>query len=437
MASLGGALGGAAQGAAGGAAFGPLGAGIGGAVGGLVGLFSGGGDNEKLKKEADALYAKFGPVDLSDPVVFKKFQQAGVLSPEMEQAISLKQDQAQNYSETHGEDRTNQDAALGALKQMSQTGMSAQDMSQFNQMRSQVAADTNAKTAQILQQAQARGQSGAGDTLATQLQASQSDSQQASKNADSLAANAANARQSALSSYLNGTSNLRNQDASADQINNQNEMARRQFLDANSLSRQTRNVGSQNNANLYNTERQQGVSDSNTKADNNELYRQDQAKRDYFTDQLAYTKARTGADNDATKIDTVNNAGRAKGSSDLLSGLASAAGTVGGLMNKSTPSYDSGVSMAVNPTGLAKTQSQGLDSFNFDPTNKMQASLNGMSDGGEVSGQASVAGDSPKNDTVPTMLSPGEHVIPRSKVEELKWIKGFIDHILGDEKKKK
>lgn len=433
MASLGGALGGAAQGAAGGAAFGPLGAGIGGAVGGLVGLFSGGGDNEKLKKEADALYAKFGPVDLSDPVVFQKFQQAGVLSPEMEQAISLKQDQAQNYSETHGEDRTNQEAALGALKQMSQTGMSAQDMSQFNQMRSQVAADTNAKTAQILQQAQARGQSGAGDTLATQLQASQSDSQQASKNADSLAANAANARQSALSSYLNGTSSLRNQDASADQINNQNEMARRQFLDANSLSRQTRNVGSQNNANLYNTERQQGVSDSNTKAYNNELYRQSQAKRDYFTDQLAYTKARTGADNDATQIDAKNNANSAKGTSDLLSGLSSAAGTVGGLMNASGGGGGGGLEM---PTlgGSTKSPTSGFQ-------NNGSGTLGGnslkFSDGGDVPGQASVQGDSKSNDTVPAMLSPGEHVIPRSKVEELKWIKGFIDHILGDEKKKK
>jgi hypothetical protein len=35
-------------------------------------------------------------------------------------------------------------------------------------------------------------------------------------------------------------------------------------------------------------------------------------------------------------------------------------------------------------------------------------------DGGNVPGRAQVRGDSPRNDTVPTMLSPGEIVIPRS-----------------------
>jgi len=40
-----------------------------------------------------------------------------------------------------------------------------------------------------------------------------------------------------------------------------------------------------------------------------------------------------------------------------------------------------------------------------------------MQNGGNVPGQANVSGDSPKNDTVPTMLSPGEIVIPRSVLQ--------------------
>ena len=40
--------------------------------------------------------------------------------------------------------------------------------------------------------------------------------------------------------------------------------------------------------------------------------------------------------------------------------------------------------------------------------------------GGHVPGQAKVKGDSPKNDTVPAMLSPGEIVIPRSIVQSQK-----------------
>lgn len=37
-----------------------------------------------------------------------------------------------------------------------------------------------------------------------------------------------------------------------------------------------------------------------------------------------------------------------------------------------------------------------------------------MADGGQVDGKAEVAGDSPENDKVPAMLSPGEVVVPRS-----------------------
>jgi hypothetical protein len=43
----------------------------------------------------------------------------------------------------------------------------------------------------------------------------------------------------------------------------------------------------------------------------------------------------------------------------------------------------------------------------------------GMYDGGSVPGQAQVPGDHPVNDTVPTMLSPGEVVVPRSVAQQI------------------
>lgn len=49
--------------------------------------------------------------------------------------------------------------------------------------------------------------------------------------------------------------------------------------------------------------------------------------------------------------------------------------------------------------------------------------------GGGVPGKAEVAGDSPTNDTVPTMLSPGEVVIPRSKANDPEKAKEFVKHI--------
>lgn len=43
-----------------------------------------------------------------------------------------------------------------------------------------------------------------------------------------------------------------------------------------------------------------------------------------------------------------------------------------------------------------------------------------LKDGGKVPGKAAVKGDSPKNDTVKAMLSPGEHVLTRTEVQKIK-----------------
>lgn len=50
-----------------------------------------------------------------------------------------------------------------------------------------------------------------------------------------------------------------------------------------------------------------------------------------------------------------------------------------------------------------------------------------MADGGVVEGKAAVKGDSPKNDKVPALLSPGEIVIPRSAAKDAESAKAFID----------
>lgn len=63
------------------------------------------------------------------------------------------------------------------------------------------------------------------------------------------------------------------------------------------------------------------------------------------------------------------------------------------------------------------------------------ASLAGLlalaSNGGKIGGKAPVSGDSPKNDVVPAMLSPGEIVIPRSKASDPEMAKEFIEHLMG------
>lgn len=54
-----------------------------------------------------------------------------------------------------------------------------------------------------------------------------------------------------------------------------------------------------------------------------------------------------------------------------------------------------------------------------------------MSSGGRVGGAAKTEGDSPQNDTVPAMLSPGEIVIPRTKAHDERKIAAFLNSLLG------
>lgn len=63
------------------------------------------------------------------------------------------------------------------------------------------------------------------------------------------------------------------------------------------------------------------------------------------------------------------------------------------------------------------------------------AAFAGASEGGEVGGQAKVEGDSRQNDTVPTMLSPGEIVIPRTKSKDPDKAKEFIDNLMSKDGK--
>lgn len=54
-----------------------------------------------------------------------------------------------------------------------------------------------------------------------------------------------------------------------------------------------------------------------------------------------------------------------------------------------------------------------------------------LSKGGKVPGKPKVFGDNEKNDVVPAKLSPGEVVIPRSKIKDPKKVAEFINQVLG------
>lgn len=58
----------------------------------------------------------------------------------------------------------------------------------------------------------------------------------------------------------------------------------------------------------------------------------------------------------------------------------------------------------------------------------------GRYDGGRIEGESPFKGDHPANDIVDAKLSPGEIVVPRTKAEDPKKAKSYIDDLFEKEK---
>lgn len=423
-------LSGAATGATIGSAVPVFGTGLGAIVGGIAGLFGGGPSDEELaaqeaQRQAIEAIKSIEIPDLDKALLIQQYQQNGTLSPELIQNLNLNADQKQLLTEKP-ETLARQQYAMNALKQMSQTGMSAQDLAQMQEARSAVAEDTSAKTNQLLQQAQMRGQLGAGDTLASQLMSAQQGGQRASKEALQTAAAAGQARQQALSQYGNMAGQVRGQDYTTQQANMQNELARQRFLDENSLGRQQANVAAKNQANMYNLQRQQGVGDMNVGGSIQELQRQREAQAQESQLELKkgelLSKAYTG------QAEAAQKAAAAASTSDtaMMSGLGSLAGDLGkaGVFGKNEAGY--GAFGVLGGSTKQGTPAQATSSGNpyFNP-----AKFAGQkkAHGGEIDGPEIVGHDSEENDIIPIMASAGEFVIPKTKMKDAESAKAFID----------
>lgn len=416
------AISGAASGAATGTMIAPgIGTIIGGAGGLLMGLLSGDDDNEaaaKLQAAADAINTIPIP-DIDKAIALQQFQQSGTFSPELLEKIQLELDKKTILKEDP-QNRANQQLALNALKELSQTGMSAIDRAQIAEIRSQVAQDQQARQQQILQEAQQRGQAGGGQEMAAQLMSSQAGSQQAAKSAMQQAATAAQARQNALSQFGTMAGQVRSADVGTQQFNIQNELARQKFLDQNSLARQQANIAAINQARMTNLQRQQQVGDLNVQAANQELARQRQAQYQKFMAQLAKQSAVGNIYGTQAGLAQQQSQAEASGFANMMSGIGQFAGAGkeqgwwGGAPTKSVKDM---------------TYDEAMDSYQ-----KKYKSGIGKAHGGRIPGEANVNGDSHKNDVVPAMLSPDEIVVPRSKAKDPKKAKSFIDEIFEQER---
>lgn len=294
-------------------------------VGGLVGNFMGGKsrrEQQALMRQAYAELEKVGlPPDLSKEIIMQQFQSQGILTPELEQEISIQASEVAQIKEDPSL-RNAQMEALNTLGQVSRGGLRAEDRAAYNELRAATQRDAEAKRQQVLQQMQSRGMGGSGNELMAQLQSAQAAEDTQSVGADRLAAQASQNALAALSQRANLAGGLRTQDMSAAEMRARAIDDRNRFMAENSIARQRANLGSLNDAQQANLANKQRLSEMNVGQANTEQLRQQQAKRDYWQDQLGLAQAKASALTGQAQL-----AGqRSQQTSDMFSGIGSAVG---------------------------------------------------------------------------------------------------------------
>jgi hypothetical protein len=156
---------------------------------------------------------------------------------------------------------------MSALEQMSQRamgGMSDADAAAFELAKRNSAGEAQAKSQQILQNMQQRGQSGSGAELAAQLQNAQSSADRLAQSGLQEAIAQQNAKQNALQQLASMSGNIRNQDYNeqSNLMNKRDAIAAANMNDANRLAQS--NVATRNAAAASNLANKQRLIDSNT-----------------------------------------------------------------------------------------------------------------------------------------------------------------------------
>lgn len=294
-------------------------------VGGLIGNIMSQGDRNKAKsamKQAMAELEAVGfPPDMSKEIIFKEFEQVGILTPELEEDIQIASSEFLNIKEDPNL-RNTQLEALNKFKQQAETGLGGEERAALNSIQQATRQDVRAKQEQILADQARRGMAGSGNEIIANLQASQAGADSASAQGNELMSLIAQRVRQGAQDMSGAAQNLRSQDYQVASDKAQALDARNQYLHANSTARQQRNVANINDANRLNLGQKQQTADSNTSMANQEKLRQNQAERQYYMDKLDYAKAKSNALTGQQQYYQ----DRAKETADMYSGAGKAAG---------------------------------------------------------------------------------------------------------------
>jgi hypothetical protein len=219
--------------------------------------------------------------DLARQIILRNFEQVGVLTPELEEAVNLEAPKVSQIKEAP-ELKKAQMTALQLLGQRATGGMSAEDRANLAQIQLQQARDTEAKRQQIIQSYQQRGLGGAGSELAAQLQAASAGSAQVGEEGLKVAAQAQRAALEAAREYGGLGGQIRGQefDIARTKAGAEDQAALARFNEA--VARQQRNVSTRMGVQQQNLAARQRIAEQNVAQANAELQRQRAAEAQQY-----------------------------------------------------------------------------------------------------------------------------------------------------------
>lgn len=275
---------------------------VGGAVASIgsnvVGSLASSGDRARAaaahQRALEAIQAVGAPPDVAKEIYLEEFQQAGVLTPEVEQQIEMGASQVAQIKENE-ELKNAQMQALSALGERARGGLTPEDRAALAEARERIEQDTQARQASIMQNMQARGMAGSGAELAARLAGSQAASERGADFGRDLGAQSAARALEAARQYgtFAGTMQADEFQRARTRAEAEDELA--EFNIRNAISRQKRNIDRRTQANVMNLQRQQAVADMNVRQANQELQRQRAAQQWMYQQRAQQARDLAGA----------------------------------------------------------------------------------------------------------------------------------------------
>ena len=241
-------------------------------------------------------------------VALEQYRQAGILTPELEEAILQGQSEMGGIS-TDPEFKNAQMQALSSLQGIGKSGgLTLDDLAQQEKLMSNISADQKGSREAILQNAQARGGYGSGAALAAQLMEQQAGAGRAHDVGLQTAGNAQKRALDAIAGAGSLGTSLESQyfGEAADKATAQD--AINQWNAQNSAATQARNVTSKNTAQATNLTNTQSIQNANVDIRNKQETDNAALLQKQFENQMGLAAGKSNARaGQATNLTTIGN----------------------------------------------------------------------------------------------------------------------------------